>query len=249
MNPLYISPIWAENQNHLVCVQTTRRGGESLGEFYSLNLGLSSGDNKEVVLKNRQLIFNLLKIPLPDVCLAKQTHSDKILITHKGGVFENYDAIIVTKPGIYAAVSIADCTPILLMDLNTKIAAAIHAGWRGTAQNISYKTLQTMIELGCSPNNIKAFIGACISYDAFEVGPEVAERFDKAFTKKHHKAGKFLIDLKGINKKQLTDLGVLNENIEITEYCTFNQNDLFYSYRKEKGLTGRMMAIAGFRKI
>lgn len=247
MNPFFISPTWANNQNQLVCIQTTRMGGESLREFYSLNLGLSSGDKKEIVLRNRQLIFNQLNIPSTKVCLAQQTHSDNILITHSAGVFENYDAIIVTKPGIFAAISIADCTPVILMDLKTKVAAAIHAGWRGTAQNISYKTLQCMIKLGCSPHNIKAFIGACISYNSFEVGPEVADQFNPTFIKKHQNEGKFLIDLKGLNKKQLTDLGLLTENIEISEYCTFNQNDLFYSYRKEKGTTGRMMAITGFR--
>lgn len=247
METMFISPQWAEDNKNLVCIQTTRMGGESLGNFYSLNLGLSSGDNKDLVLKNRELIFNKLNIDVKNVCLAKQTHSDHILVTNTGGAFNEYDAIISTQPGVFAAVSIADCTPVIVVDFNTKIVAAIHAGWRGTQKEIVSKTIQQMIKLGCKSENLKAFIGACISYNQFEVGPEVASLFDRNFVRKHTNEGKFLIDLKGINARQLIDNGVKIENIEISDYCTITDNHLFYSYRNEKGITGRMMAVVGFR--
>ena len=98
-----------------------------------------------------------------------------------------------------------------------------------------------MILQGSHPADILAYIGPCISLAHFEVGDEVAEQFKY----KERRGARWHVDLKATNEAQLKTLGI--SQIEISEYCTIENNDLFFSHRKEKGVTGRMLAIIGFR--
>jgi copper oxidase (laccase) domain-containing protein len=109
--------------------------------------------------------------------------------------------------------------------------------------------LQLMKEnYGTEGKDCKAFIGACISYENFEVGDEVAIHFDDSQKRFDSQKQKWFVNLKEANKKQLLDFGLLSENIEVTNYCTVVNNDKFFSHRKEKGKTGRMMAVIGMKK-
>jgi copper oxidase (laccase) domain-containing protein len=99
-----------------------------------------------------------------------------------------------------------------------------------------------MIEAGSNPADILAYIGPCISFENFEVGDEVAEQFEQ----KEKRGNRWHVDLKATNAEQLRDVGI--NQIEISEYCTVGNNELFYSHRKEKGMTGRMLAVIGFQR-
>ena len=103
------------------------------------------------------------------------------------------------------------------------------------------------MEFGSKGEDCFAFIGACISYNHFEVGEEVAEKFPAAYKRFDTERKKYFVDLKSANQSQLLDFGIKNENIEISEYCTIGNNDKFFSYRKEKGFTGRMIAVIGLK--
>jgi len=141
----------------------------------------------------------------------------------------------------------ADCTPVILFDKKNNIAALVHAGWRGTAQSIVPKTLKVMVEkYGSNPQDIYAVIGPAISKCCYEVGNDVFEQLETTVSDmsglyREAENNKFFVDLKGINKKQLNDMGIYQT--DICPYCTSCNNDLFFSYRKENGTTSRYSAI------
>lgn len=232
--------------NNIIAAQSTRLGGVSVAPYNSLNLGLSVKDDENNVLKNRELFFNELGINLSQLAISHQVHGSEVLLVTEPGRKEGFDAQITNQKNVFLVVSIADCTPILIYDTKNEAVAAIHAGWRGTAANIVSKTLQKMQEhFGTKGENCKAFIGACIGYENFEVGEEVAINFADSLKRFDPQKQKWFVDLKKANSEQLKAFGLLPENIEISNYCTIENNDLFFSHRKEKGVTGRMMAVIG----
>lgn len=232
----------------IIAGQSTRIGGVSKEPFNSLNLGLSVNDEEKNVWKNRELFFGKLGIPLQQISRSHQVHGNKVLLVDEPITSEGHDALITNKPNIFLAVSVADCTPILIHDEKQNTVAAIHAGWKGTVGNIVSNTLLEMKNnFATEGKDCKAFIGACISYSNFEVGEEVAEKFDDTLKRFDVEKQKWFVDLKKANQQQLLDFGVLPNNIEATDYCTVSNNDLFFSHRKEKGKTGRMMAVIGIK--
>jgi polyphenol oxidase len=232
----------------VIAAQSTRLGGISLAPFNSMNLGLSVNDDEKNVWKNRELFFGGLGIELSQVSRCYQVHGNNVLVVNKPVTNEKYDAQITNKRNVYLAVSVADCTPVLIHDTKNNAVAAIHAGWRGTVGKIVSIALQLMKEnYGTEGKDCKAFIGACISYENFEVGDEVAMHFDASQKRFDEAKQKWFVNLKEANKKQLLDFGLSENNIEITNYCTVENNDTFFSHRKEKGITGRMMAVIGMK--
>jgi polyphenol oxidase len=236
------------NSAKIVAAQSTRIGGVSPAPFNSLNLGMSVKDEERNVLRNREIFFGALNIRPEQVTKSHQVHGTNVMIVNGPMTTEGYDALITNKPEIYLAVSIADCTPILIHDEKNNAVAAIHAGWRGTAGRIVTRALQLMKkEYGTDGKDCKAFIGACISYENFEVGEEVAVNFDESLKRFDNKKQKWFVDLKAANQKQLMDGGTLSENIEVSTYCTYGDKGAFFSHRAENGKTGRMMAVIGMR--
>jgi YfiH family protein len=233
---------------NVVAAQSKRIGGFSQTPYTSLNLGLSTGDNSEDVIKNRVRFFESLAIEEKNVASSGQVHGKEILFAEKAGRYQGYDSIVTKEKNLFVAVSIADCCPVLLYDKKNEVVAAIHAGWRGTVANIVNETLMQMNKkFGANGENIFAFIGACISEKSFEVGKEVAEQFENSFVSKSNTRDKFLVDLKSANLKQLKDFGVQTKNIEVSPFCTVNNNDQYFSYRKEGKESGRMLAIIGMK--
>ena len=234
------------DSSKVISAQSTRLGGVSPEPFTSMNLGLSVNDDEQNVWKNRELFFGKLGIDLKLVSRCYQVHGNDVLVVKEPVTNDKYDAQITNVPNIYLAVSIADCTPILIHDEKNNAVAAIHAGWRGTVGKIVEKALLLMKEnYGTEGKDCKAFIGACISYENFEVGDEVAINFDASLKRFGEEKQKWFVNLKKANQKQLLDFGVLENNIEISDFCTVENNNTFFSHRKEKGVTGRMMAVIG----
>ncbi len=221
---------------------STRLGGVSEGSYASLNLGLSTGDRHEAVMENRKIFFDALGIEEGQVASAYQVHGDGILQVHAPCREEGFDALITDVPGIFLTVTVADCTPILVLDPVRPAVAAVHAGWRGTVLGILQKTILRMQEVfGTNPQDCRAFIGACIDACSYEVDNDVAQHFDATYAHWSPELQKFLLDLKAANQAQLLKVGLLAENVEISPFSTVLNNDLFFSYRKEKGITGRML--------
>jgi polyphenol oxidase len=134
--------------------------------------------------------------------------------------------------------------PILLADAASGAVSAIHAGWRGTAENISAAALAALrTRWGIEPGNIRAAIGPSIGVCCYEVGPEVARRFSQWVADLEHPSEQQHLDLRRVNEIQLRAAGV--ENIWRSEECTFCGGDRFYSFRREREEAGRMVSFIG----
>lgn len=237
------------NNTPVIAAQSTRIGGVSQGAYASLNLGMSVNDAKENVIKNREAFFGALGIELSQLVISKQVHGNEVFVAQTPTITEGYDAIITNVPNVFPVVSIADCTPILIYDEQHKAVAAIHAGWKGTVAGIVTATLHKMHQhYGTTGAYCKAYIGACIGYTNFEVGEEVAQHFAPHLKRFDEQKQKWFVDLKSANNQQLLNFGVLSQNVEISDYCTVKDEQLFFSHRRDKGLSGRMMVVIGMRE-
>lgn len=200
-------------------------------------------DLTQTANKNRE--FLLEKLNHDKITSAIQTHSDNIRIVSEEKVYENTDALISNLKKSVLLLNFADCTPIILYSPKDNTGAVIHAGWRGTASKIALKTVEKIKnEFLINPKNIVALIGPSIGKCCFETGKEVFEQliddYDNS-TLYLKKNDKYFIDLKELNKQQLLYSGV--EKIDICDYCTCCMSDIFFSYRKEHGITARHSAI------
>jgi YfiH family protein len=163
-----------------------------------------------------------------------------------------YDAIVTNQPGVLVAVQTADCVPILLLDPVRGVCAAVHAGWRGTLGGIVPKTVAVMRNrFGCSLRSIRAAIGPSIGVCCYEVNGAVLAPLKKsvpywAEVVEEVKGTKAHLDLRGLNRRQLEEVGIAPARIESVNLCTACHPDLFYSYRRDGAGTGRMISGIGF---
>jgi len=232
----------------LIAAESTRNGGVSRAPFASLNLGLSTDDDENAVWENRSRFFHSLGIAPDQTASAYQVHGGEVKQVESPGRWDGFDALMTNQKGIFLTVTVADCTPILIYDPPNQAVAAIHAGWRGTALRIVHHTLSRMKEaFDTNPADCWAYIGTCIDECSYEVGADVAGHFQSPFKRWDEQRGKFFLDLKKANEAQLLSLGLPSAHIEISPYATVLHNDHYFSYRKEKGQTGRMLNLIGLK--
>lgn len=223
--------------------------GENVNAFFTTrDLPLKYGereDLREQIEENKKRVCKGLNIPAEKLIIPQQTHSDNIgVIRESYSPFEDTDALVTEQPSIALALNFADCVPILFYDPVKKVIAAAHAGWKGTVKKIGVKTAKKMVEeFGSKSSDIIALIGPAIGKCCFEVGKDVKEKLFSTIEKSKYSevCTNNHMDLKLINKFQLLDFGL--EKIDVCEYCTSCQNELFFSYRKEKGMTARHSAV------
>jgi len=187
------------------------------------------------------------------------------------------DGLVTDTPGLVLAVQTADCLPIILVDKKRRAAGVFHAGWRGTVKRIAEKGVGEMRKhFGSDPRNLVAAIGPGVQQCCYDVGEEVRTKFEMQFTYAeslfrevkesdpvrekypmlfltsrapgHSELPvKLFLDLVEANRRQLLDAGVLAKNIDTAAPCTACHTELLFSFRAEKGVTGRMMGAAGIR--
>ncbi len=202
-----------------------------------------------IVENNKKDICKYLEIDEKDLIHPSQTHTSNVDVAKIGVTsYPDTDGLILTNNVQAVYLNFADCTPVIIYDFENNIAAVSHAGWRGTAGNIVSKVVQKMKEEFYSkPENLKCAIGPAISFCCYNVGEDVYRALSKTvqdFSKLFEiRQGNIYVDLKGINKRQLTDVGVKHENIDVCPYCTVCNNDIFFSYRKENATTNRHSAL------
>jgi YfiH family protein len=242
---------------------STRLGGVSAMPSDALSLAGFNDDAAENILENRR---RFLKLFPGDWELAGcwQVHGADVRVVHtkeEAKPAENQrgetifcDVIVSDAKGVLAGVKTADCVPILLGDPVTGAFAAVHAGWRGTLATAVLAGVERLAkEYDTNPNNLRVAIGASAGPCCYEVGSEVIEAFSsrfayggKLFTPT--RPGHATVDLLQANRTQLESAGVLPERIHIAPICTMCRTELFFSYRKEKSLhgkVGRLMAVVG----
>ena len=213
---------------------------------YYFNLSYSVGDNKSAVDKNRKDFFESLDLSAENVGYQRQIHSDIVNVIGCGGDNGASDALITDKMNLGLAVSVADCTPIFLYDFKNKVIAAVHSGWRGTESKILWKTFSKLQnDYNSKPENVVAYIGPSISQANYEVELDVAEKFSGSYLKSNGE--KFLLDVAGINYQMLLDFGIPKNQIQKSELCTYEYNNLLHSYRKDGDLSGRSIGVIAIK--
>jgi polyphenol oxidase len=225
---------------------STRQGGIS-PEPYGMNTSFSVGDKAEHVSENRRRFLDKLGVPANRLAVPQQRHTATIRKVSAEGTYEQCDALMTDVRSLFLSVSIADCAPIFLFDAGKKIVACVHAGWRGTEQDIVQKTVVSMHqEYGTLPEQVFAFIGPSAGQCCYEVGEEVAKKFDSAFVLRRN--GTTYLDIKQANREQLRSSGVPGSNIEVHQDCTICTTGIYHSYRKDRDKSGRMMAVVGLHQ-
>jgi hypothetical protein len=184
--------------------------------------------------------------------LPIQKHTDKVLIVEYDQEPKIADAVITNRSGLAIGIKTADCVPVLMYDPVKRVAGAVHAGWRGTAQSILKNTMDILcVRFGSSAENILVAIGPSIGACCYEVGPEVVAGVTEATGNGDYVRaikGKQHIDLQAANRLQALSKGILPGNIQIIGECTHCMPDKYYSYRYSKGIAGRQYAVIAIRK-
>ena len=185
------------------------------------------------------------------------------------------DGLMTDEPGLVLGIQTADCVPVLVADRKRGAVAAFHAGWRGTLRRIVESGVGRMrLEFGSAPEDLVAAVGPAIGQCCYGVGEEVEQEFRSQFAyagellrevydsdpvhKKypllfmsqrapgHGEMGPSLhLDLQEANRRQLLAAGLPSDSVQVLGHCTSCRTDLFFSYRAEQGLTGRMLALIG----
>ena len=229
----------------------------------ALNLAGFDDDAAENIYENRRRFLQLFEGTWT-LTAGWQVHGSSVRVVRdetdarepKGarGETEHCDALVTNAAQVLVGVKTADCVPILLGDARHQAVAAIHAGWRGTLALIIGKTIARMREeYGTQSADIRAAIGPAAGSCCYEVGHEVIEAYRERFQDADDlltptRASHARIDLQRANRKQLIKEGVPSERIHVAPFCTMCRTDLFFSYRREKvlhGRVGRLMSVIG----
>jgi YfiH family protein len=151
-------------------------------------------------------------------------------------------------PEVLLSVHTADCLPILIVDERRRAVAAVHAGWRGTAQGIAVKVAQAMAErFGSRPGDLHVAIGPGIGVCCYEVGAEVASQLTGLFPERTDLLTRTHIDLAEANRRQLLQAEVRDERIYTADCCTSCEAEQFHSWRRDRRQAGRMLSVIGIR--
>lgn len=214
----------------------TRRGGASSGVFAGLNCGSGSTDQTEAVEINRARVAEAMGVATDHLLGVHQIHSTEVITATGPQLLKpKADALVTATPGLALSVLTADCQPVLFADPTAGVIGAAHAGWRGALDGVLHTTIDAMVALGASRENITAVIGPCISQSAYEVGPEffedfIAEDTENARFFAQGKEDRLLFDLPAFGLSCLRSAGV--KYADWTRHCTYSDADRFYSYRR-----------------
>jgi polyphenol oxidase len=259
-------PQWADEE-WLIHGFSTRTGGVSqIGDAAcsegDLNLGFTSRDTAEAVGLNRERFLSSIepsaaagKTPWGLVTL-KQMHSGLVRRVGRAEIADRAllwgDGLLTDEPGVLLGIQTADCLPVLIADRTRHAVAAFHAGWRGTLKGIVERGVASMRrEFGSQPADLIAAIGPGIGQCCFAVGAEVRDLFGARYSYAEELfAGteKLGLDLVKANRRQLLASSLAPEAVFVFNECTSCRTDLFFSYRAERGRTGRMLAVIGIMR-
>ena len=209
---------------------STRLGGVSEGPFESLNLGILTADDPGRVRRNRALLAGALGRDPGGVVMGHQVHGAAVQVREgAGGELERVDAQATARAELTPLVLVADCVPLVIAA--PRAVAAVHCGWRGVAGGIVRAAVAEVRALGGEP--LTAVVGPGIGPCCYEVGPEVLERFAVRGP---------TLDLPAAVAAQLAREGV--GDVALAGVCVSCNPELFFSHRRDAGVTGRQAGLA-----
>lgn len=242
---------------------STRKGGCSKGPFASLNTGYHTGDKYDYVLENRALFMDQFAYDYRALTSSVQVHGTTVGIFSEaergeGALPETArrqcDALVTTEPNLPLAAYSADCQLIFLAAMCERpVVALAHAGWKGTLGNITGKTVAFLHRhFAVDPEEIVAALSPAVCRNCYLIDRDLSRRFQavgwgsQRFISAIDESN-FELDLPAINTAQLIKSGVKEENIGCSRWCTSCREDLFYSYRRDNGVTGRMLGFISIK--
>jgi YfiH family protein len=238
---MFIEPNWPAPK-HIKAYTSLRTGGVSQMPYDQFNLGDHVGDDAHKVAANREILKKTLQLP-NDPIWIQQVHGVDVVAATPENKERAADASFTNENQQICAVLTADCLPILLCDRKGTHVAAIHAGWRGLLNGVIETTLATM---NLDTHEILAWLGPAIGPNHFEVGNEVRDAFlnhnsEASTAFKPSPNQRWMADLYALARMRLAKQGITA--IYGGDYCTYTDANLFYSYRRDGGKTGRMATL------
>ncbi|MBQ7794993.1 MAG: peptidoglycan editing factor PgeF [Lachnospiraceae bacterium] len=244
---------------------STRMGGVSKGPYATMNFSFTRGDDPEAVKENYRRMADALQVDMNRMVLTWQTHTTNVRVISeadfgKGVVkdrdYRDVDGLITNIPGVTLVTFFADCVPLYFVDKKHKAIGLSHSGWRGTVRRMGEVTLKAMArEFGTEPCDVVACVGPSICQDCYEVGPEVIDQFKTAFDPCHHEKlfyekpnGKYQLNLWEANHIVLLEAGVPEEQISVTDICTYCNPDLLFSHRRCADKRGNLCAFLSLKE-
>ena len=213
-------------------------------EPYGFNMSMAVGDDAAAVTAIRARLARRLGFEPERLALQRQVHGDTVVTVDEDDSPCESDALMTNREGWLLGVSIADCVPVLLYDPVRRAVAGVHSGWRGTERNIVGRTVERMREVyGSDPGDLITYIGAAASQCCYEVGEDVAGRFDERYSRSIG-GGKYLFDNKGRVLDQALESGMNAGFLELDVRCTICSPG-YHSYRRDGARSGRMLAVIG----
>ncbi|MGB4267550.1 MAG: polyphenol oxidase family protein [Spirochaetota bacterium] len=188
----------------------------------------------EVRFKEKMLLYKATGILPEHIVMLDQVHGKEIVeILSQPGKNEPFasqaDGLITAVHGVCLVIRTADCVPVILYDDQNRVISALHSGWRGCAHNITSEGITLLLHKGAKPSSLYVLILPSISPAAYEIGQDVASQFDGYVL---HKEGKLYLNMWQHIKDTALHYDIPEHNIFISNMCTFQQNDEFFSYRK-----------------
>lgn len=271
---LHLEP-WRTGQTGITAGFTGRQGGIGNKPYDSFNCAFHVGDDPAAVLANRRALAGSLGFTLEDWTCGEQTHGKEIAVvteTDRGrgsldraSAFQSTDGLLTNVPGVLLTSFYADCVPLYFYDPVQGVAGLAHAGWKGTVAGIAAAMVTRMESVfGSRPQDILGAIGPSIGDCCYEVDDYVMDKVRQLELDLHSVAsvgkvrdlynhseknpGKSMLNLKEMNRRIMIKAGILPTHIECTHWCTSCNDDLFFSYRKENGVTGRMTSWIGIKE-
>ncbi len=237
---------------------TTRKGGASKDIYESLNTSLTKDDIRESVITNLDTVCSAIDIDYRKLVFSDQVHGDIIRVVTEADIgkgltiesdIKHVDALITNVPGVPLITFYADCVPVFILDPVNKAVGLVHSGWKGTTLKIAVKTINKMSEVyGTKPEDCFVGIGPSIETSCFEIKEDTAQLFKQSFKNwelflKKKDEEHYTADLWYAIRLMLLELGVKEKNITTSGLCTYCNQDLFFSHRRDKGRTGSLSAI------
>ena len=238
---------------------TTRMGGVSEGYCSTMNISTTRGDAPEAVEENRKRLARALGVKVEDFTYTHQTHTTNVAVVReedRGKRFMETDGMVTNVPGICLVTFYADCVPLYFVDPVHKAIGLSHSGWRGTVGRMGQVTLEKMKEVyGTRPEDIYAAIGPSICQDCYEVSGDVIEEFQKSFKKSvcpqlfyKKENGKYQLNLWRANQLVLTEAGVAEPKIAVTNLCTHCNPEILFSHRSTGVKRGNLSALLAIKR-
>jgi len=182
--------------------------------------------------RNRELYFAKMGIEKQNLVLASLVHGNDVAYVSEWSIVKSCDALISDKPGIVLAVTVADCVPIYFYDKKKNVVAIAHAWWRWVVKNIVKSTIDKFVMMGSDPVDILVYVWPHIQKWNFEVKEDVASLFDDEFVIRD--GNRMFVDMMWKIKQQLLSCGVLAGNIKNSDECTYDNEQKYFSYRRDK---------------